>query len=638
MADRDSKVMALLRQGFTIDEIEDYVQRKTGEKAAAKGVTGPLAHDLVRAPGPWADGYEGAKSMPQFLPPDASGIDVAKKIGPMRTPYLRANPFAGPTTADITSSPEIPPEWQGEVTRKLRGPVATTAGVLAGAATGGALSGPVSALVGSAPASLAPALGLAGAAAEGAGTGYADGLVSGLVEGRDLAGAHAQGVDTAKIGGVLGPGAKLVGETVAAAARPVVRAGQNLMRKDPIINQYATAKEAGVYGTKDMQDLAAHEPGIDEAVRIGRQRILDRDEELATYGGALYRGGEDVIPNPDDILPTAQLHRNLNRSVQRYPNGNPINQGVQDVVDEVKDNTRMVTRQRFRPVKEAELQTNVRPADTKTVGGYRVETQRRYEPDPDRPGDNLVAVEPLEKVKTAATTKRGIIAQRRALRDKAYKSAERTPENAKYQDAYGSVNKALSEAVPELKPLDEEWSKFRQTQKRRWDILRRNEEGGRYADLPEVTDEAAEGFGTPVAQRLRVGDEIQIGRNLARVNDPTVPGREMAPYLKELAAQDPEFAAAIKFIADKKALEGTRFSWRELLPSSFTGATGGAGFAPFLRQNLRALGASADTALGAAGKAAELAPQLSVNPLVRAMIIDQARQAQLANKLKGGGK
>ena len=73
---------------------------------------------------------------------------------------------------------------------------------------------------------------------------------------------------------------------------------------------------------------------------------------------------------------------------------------------------------------------------------------------------------------------------------------------------------------------------------------------------------------------IRVGKE-KIGiRNLERYGDvKSKPGREAQFYLQKVADQDPEFQAALDFIADKSAYEGTRFSTHSHLPTHLTGAT-----------------------------------------------------------------
>lgn len=146
----------------------------------------------------------------------------------------------------------------------------------------------------------------------------------------------------------------------------------------------------------------------------------------------------------------------------------------------------------------------------------------------------------------------------------------------------GAVRQGIREASPVVAAADDEFSRFAQTQNRRSDILTGREAGARAADAPVIPGEAAP---------LRVSDEVGAATRLGRIGDETEEGLRLAPYLEELAAQDPAFRQALDRLVAKKAFEGTRLSLTNPIQQNLTKATGFAGFKPLLQQNAQALGA-----------------------------------------------
>lgn len=125
-----------------------------------------------------------------------------------------------------------------------------------------------------------------------------------------------------------------------------------------------------------------------------------------------------------------------------------------------------------------------------------------------------------------------------------------TPRQAAARDIRGAVREGIREASPAVAAADDEFAAFRRLQNRRRDILTGSEDGPRVADAP--VDDAAN------AAPLRPADAKRAAAQLERLGDDSVEAMRGAPYLDELAAQDPAFRAALDELMAKKALEATR--------------------------------------------------------------------------------
>ena len=555
--------------------------------------------------------------------------------------------------------PALDPEVIDDDTRKRNS--AIVAGGYAAAGAGMVGGPPLMALMSKLPTKLAGAAGLAsGTSAVGAGT-------TEVLEGRNPLPAMAdaalmtdipftEGDDGRPIRlptPLLGAGFYLLGEGAAL--------GRNKMhQKFPIIRRYADAVRKRVYDDPSMRVVGRE--GVHEAGRIARDEILARDAAMAEAESAAYNQGVEALPGMDDMISVAPVHRRLNRSVARFSNDNPVRPKAEAKVEEVKGNLRNPVKQRIVPRTEDELQTNIRPASfeedvpwrarairesdlqtnirpverTKTAGGEAVLISRagpegrpvvHFEPDPSRPGNQIVAFEPPfvpdptrpgahvvrldpgEVIKGPRATPRDLLMQRRAVKKDAQFGGQETPENLGAREIYFDVDEAVKDAVPGLRPLDEGYTRSARGRARRNDIMKGSEEGGREVQLPEPTREAIAAAEEPIKRTMRVGDEKQMAKTLARMGDDTVEAIAHEPYLKELAAQDPEFAAALERLLQRKDHAATRISLLPSAQSNLSQVTGFAGMLPLARQNATAIGARfVDPALRATSAARASAP------------------------------
>lgn len=172
---------------------------------------------------------------------------------------------------------------------------------------------------------------------------------------------------------------------------------------------------------------------------------------------------------------------------------------------------------------------------------------------------------------------------RRAVGETAgFGAAAPTAEQVAQQKIYQALRQGVREASPEVAQADDAYTAFKRQQSRRNDILFRREDGARQVQL---ADEALESTQVPPA--ARVGDEITAARTLGRVGDESKPALEIAPYLDELASQDPVFKQALDQLLAKKALEATRFG-RNPLQSGLSDAVAGGGLLRLSEQGTRA--------------------------------------------------
>lgn len=241
-------------------------------------------------------------------------------------------------------------------------------------------------------------------------------------------------------------------------------------------------------------------------------------------------------------------------------------------------------------------------------------------------------------------TVRGTLMRRRGLQqDAAFGTPSPTEGQRANQDVYHTFRGAVREASPAVAAADDAYTAHAKQAARRSDILFNTEEnvvpsggGGGFADARPVDADPSVPMGAAAdlegAPAMRVGKARSATATLSRIGDDNTPGLRAARYLEELAGQDPAFAQALDFIANKKALEGTRFGLPQL-PTSLTEATSLAGKLPLMQQNLRALGATAAAAPNVIGPGS-----LQLNPIMQAMQLDRERQRRMSQTLLRGGK
>lgn len=472
-----------------------------------------------------------------------------------------------------------------EARRDPRGAMGKAAGTMAATATGMVATPLLAAGLGA----VAPF-----AAAGGAGT------LLPAVGGSLLSGAAGRATDAAVTGrepvmdAVLDPeaakadaflaGLPYLAGTTAGAVPP-------LLRKDKWIGQYARAKEAGVYKQPEMKNLPRREEGIEAASKVGLDRTVARDQQLANERGGRYAGR--VNPRLRDRVEGQDIVSDLNRS--RLENIDP---------------------------------------DT----GY---------PLVDAIDDQFV--KQIDRT-PAKPTIEGTLARRRALKKEgSFGNRNPTPGQEAARDSYQAFRKAVRVAAPDVGAADDEFSRSAAQAARRRDILFNTEDEviARGGDLPEPqpiehADELLEGAPQSLADNpLRVGKEKAAVTTMGRVGDENVPGLRTARYLEELADQDPEFRAALKFIMDKKALEATRLSPKGVLATDLRGATALWGALPAAQQTARAVGArlidpTTDMFSRAATAVGRAAPVANPNPIVRSHERDRERQRELSRKARGG--
>lgn len=432
-----------------------------------------------------------------------------------------------------------------------RSPVATQLGQGTGMGAD-ALLGP-GALIGKlgtrAAVALAPELGAstlgrvaqtAGAGALGAGT-YR--LADAAVQGAPIEDQLIDGGKGAAAGALVGLGGEALGGLAGGASR--------LLRRNNQIGTRAAAQEAGLYDRPEMQALPPGEEGNRRAAEMGLDRVLQRDQQLGQEAGQRYQ--QAVGPHLGQPVDREALVRQLRAEMMgnvdpdtaaMLPNGAPAPGSVP-----------------LRPQVQGALQGAV-----------------------DRTPAN--------------PTVQGTLARRRAMQqDAAFDSPNPTPEQQGARDIYGTFRQGVRNSSPEVAAADDAFSNYARTAARRRDILFNTEDNVmRGGNQPTPTGDQILPEDA-MAPTMRVGKEKAAATTLGRVGDENVPGLQVKRYLEELAAQDPEFAAALDMIAAKKAQEATRFGLHGHSPLSLHGATEFHGLGPLIRQNARAIGATAEQGL-----------------------------------------
>lgn len=184
-----------------------------------------------------------------------------------------------------------------------------------------------------------------------------------------------------------------------------------------------------------------------------------------------------------------------------------------------------------------------------------------------------------------------LVKVRRSLDEgRAAQSLNPTDEQVLNREIYA----AIKDSIPEMKEADKAYAIAMDRSRRTKDIISNKE--------ANVVDAEGEG---------RVTTEKAMARNVGRVGDTTRPGLEMRAHLEELANQDPEFAAALDFVANKKAKEAVGFGFSTPVQSKFTEVAKLFGLGPLIQQNARAALSTASTAAKGAGGAAVTAGRAS---------------------------
>lgn len=399
--------------------------------------------------------------------------------------------------------------------------------------------------------------GFAERAARGVGAGAAvsggEGALREIVAGGSASDVAEAGLHGAGAGAVMAVPGVALGEVARGARKGLGAIFPNVKRfaeaRDTKIqgqsSKYAAPGRFAGPGPDDLIREADRLPkgnaGVDEAAIGARDRIKSKMEQTAAEEGQRYHEGVEALPGMDELQrePVEQVHRDLERAVIRLDNGRVAtgSGGAAKLVEGVKKNLTATTGQELVPVRE-----RTRTGPERTVG-----------------------MAPGEEIQSPAATGRDMLKERRGVRAAAQFGAS-GPVDAKTRAAreiYGALNEALKGndqkpgAIPGLRQLDERYSQFKRGQARTNDILLRSEEGGRSVQVPETP--AADTFdAAEPAPKWRVNDDARAARTIARINDDTIPARDMAPYFKELLA-DPHFKAALDKVIAKKALEETKF-------------------------------------------------------------------------------
>lgn len=472
-----------------------------------------------------------------------------------------------------------------------------------------------------------------------AGSGEVTGAARAKMEGKHgmdvLDAAAEEGAPSA----LIGTGMHLTGEGGARVAKGL-RGGKDWVAR------YLRGKDTGVYETPEMASLPKAEKGIHAAAHQGHARIGARDAQMAAEESAAYQ----AALNPPGPKPGAPLSREqaIIESAPDRPEQNALLAAARGV--DAPPVTPPTARE---SLLAAASQANGAPSPKSLPGGYEPapspaepwpaeglqrpvdrekmigflqrQQAKNVAPDTGKPIDDaldaafnraITNLGPEGTTNTVGPT----LGRRKAIgRQANFGSPVTTPEERANQEIYGSYREAVHEASPEIRAADERFSKYATKRDRRRDIIYNTEDAvGQPATLP------AEAPATPTAGDELVGDTGQFQpaqpvirpgkeklgvRNLERYGDvKSKPGREAQPYLEELARQDPEFRAALDFIADKSAFEATRFGAPHL-PTHLSDATAFGGKLRFLGQNLDATKAQLlDPAARAAAKLKLAAP------------------------------
>lgn len=348
--------------------------------------------------------------------------------------------------------------------------------------------------------------------------------------------------------------------------------------------------------------------GVEEQAHQGLQRILRQNKNLNASTQAEADALTSQLPGIDDMDQMPDLHENLDAGISRAPGNNiPTREGAQARVNAIKRKTTNVTGQKLVPVREHQVKTDVVPIIDETIPrgrgrdieireitGYEPDfyrsgkapsdgrplrgdllrqsrsdpemAERLYRDDPTR--QNVSRLDPGEEIEGPATTPRYLTELRANERaDSGFGTRSPTAENLDARKAYFALSEAAKKRMPGLKPIDAMRHRRLAQSRREMALLTGNEKGMRPSDAPADfgnPDELAAAEALPEGPKAEAeikgqpSEEEAAIRRLAIAGDSSVPALNKNRHLQELASADPEYAAAIKDIETKKAIEATR--------------------------------------------------------------------------------
>lgn len=555
-----------------------------------------------RGPGPYRDQYVGG-DFSRPAPPAPPAPEPDNEV----EGFSLGQPFAG-----MVRSARTP---EGRKTMAVQG-LAALAGGAGGAAAAAGLG------------AVAPAAGLGTRLAIGALSGAAGGAAQGGTEaaltGQPVVEGIKQGGAT---GALMGGGMAAAGEAAGGLSK--------LLRRDRWLGQFGGATDAGKYKASEYtsEDPKVRLPegpeGTEEAAHRGLKRILGRDRQLAEEASRDYQAetiGRDTGAEYTPPGGPAPAEAPLPTSRQLPPSSTEVVGPGQASADYTPPKPPQA------PPPKPQPQGAKGPVDRDALlADLRAQRAENINPDNGLPHDPALDAkfeEAINKVLAGDRVSiRGALGERRALKNKSgFGSPNPTEGQEANRGIYGALRRSIRKASPDIAAADDKFAARARLGERRRDILFNTEDnvvtqgnahGEGNARPTEFSDEpiaTAEGelAGEP---QLRVGREKAAVATLKRVGDTNEPGVRAKRYIEELSAQDPEFAAAVDDIANKKAYEMTRVG----LPQKPTSLSGAMMWPLRLgEQNLRALGGRAIDPALQVGRSVLGTPQLQV-PLLRAL-------------------
>jgi hypothetical protein len=402
----------------------------------------------------------------------------------------------------------------------------------------------------------------AAATATNATAGALTGALESTVKGDGLAGAAPGAVS-----GVVGTGLGALMRGGAASTRAA----------SPNIKDFAEAKRAGAYDRPELKAVEDIHGGLGarRAAENAHEAIVGRDSQIVAGQKATYQ--EAIAPFLDTNLSREQAQKEL---LKRFADNLDPRTGAP--YDEALDTA-------YRDV--ADFLGGVRPGKPGLRGGKPHVVVTPNEPAPTLEGANRKAL----GIREAAD----------------FESMAPTPANRAAQKAYGVLKTAIDSSVPApVVAARKEAATNAAEGRRRRDIVYNTEAevtrpsgSPRAQEAPLDTDVVAMNETLGADPTMRVAKEKAAATFLGRVGDDNVPGHTANKYLRELSDMDPEFARQLAIVRAKKAREAVRFSMKGLVPTDLTGSNEASGFGPFIRQNMRSVGAQlVEPVLEGAGK------------------------------------
>lgn len=593
------------------------------------------------------------------VPPEGLAYE---KQGPIKRAYQSirgTDPSTQRIVNDVRKEPGI---------ESLRQLDAVTRGVGAGLGGSMLLTGPLRALglMGEASlpaevvAGVAPAARVVGPAVEGAAGSALGNAVTAKALDRPVGPAAEEG---AYVGGLLGPFAAATAELVSSGYRGV----SNLLRRNKQIGTHARAVEAGAYKDPEMQALEAPEPGqtgtpspelqIRRAADKATDRVVGRIQEIEGQAGQKYQEAtnpigprtpaepltEEVPYTPDPEWRGRLPGRSRGPSFKgagRTPETIPVE-------GETFPQEGLAAPINRDALEEALNASRARNTNTRTGQPYNEDIEKRLKKLLDSFGPRTKAVDSDVTFQRPSpmTTDEALNFRRDLKAESAFDSAAPSKEQLTARSAYGDLRGAIRDASPDvIAPADDAFAATKRMTTRAKQIVGVEDEilqQSRPLHPEEAGYELADDFNPAKPEKswsLPADKETKAATNLARVNDDNIPGVNMNKHLNELRKMDPEFDKALQFIADKKALEATKYGFHGHLPESLHSVKAVVG--PALRQNVRALGddieqLASGVAEGTSGPGG-FAPSLALQPFIKAIAAEKERKRRGLSTLGRG--